>query len=178
MHPIVSYVFRNFSSLVGWCTHIIITHIQPKLERFSAMQIFLAVTWVWAVIGMQISKAFYMLFYGLLRMPDKWFVNTVAPTEPVQILFARTEKEIITGKLRLFIKWFMERNNNSCCALQLTRLFNSRLMYICYITKDDAVNPLIVFDEVKYYLINFDKMNIVTEKNEIQKILFNQIVFE
>jgi hypothetical protein len=113
------------------------------------------VTWLWALVGLYVTKAFEEFFKVLMKMPDKWLFNNGPPK--VKILGASDGKRDITNKLRLFLKYYWESDDGDITFSfnDLNRLLNCSILYCSYLLTDASgdIAPENFWKNVNRFLI-------------------------
>jgi hypothetical protein len=150
------YFFYNI--LLDMNNHFVLlafkNYILNKLPHIKVdkLQIALLVTWIWAWIGMQITKIFEWIFKLILSMPNSWIqINrqkiTTTDNKNVHIVNAYTENGEITNKLVLFLKYFWENSSsesgmdsNGFSVVKLINLLQQGLIFCSYLIDDRSSN--------------------------------------
>ena len=153
--------------------------LQAIVERYNTyvdkFKFIMLVTWIWAYIGMQISKMFNIMFRCIMLLPDKVFsipnkIITCPKTKQdtyVHIIQAKTDVcDDITQRFIMYLKFYWQKNigfANGFLFSTFCKLFNCTSLYCLYVLsknkyihKFDDVNCInIVKKENKYF--NNDK---------------------
>jgi len=137
--------------------------VAQQVNVVDKVRIVLFVTWVWALAGLYVTKAFESFFKLILKMPDNW-LSMAAPTsqrinqnESVRIVAAHDGKSDITNKFKLFLKYYWEDSdlNNGFSFDSFHKLLNCSMLYCSYLMtdKNGAITPERFWRNVDKFLV-------------------------
>ncbi len=139
-------------------------HYATSIKLVDKMQAALFITWVCAWFGLYMSKIFERLFKIILSMPDSWLggpAGIICPPKNKQganinILNARTEHGSITNKLKLFLKFYWEKEDHAFDFANLSKMLNCSMLYCCYLlsASPNEMTPDEFFNNVNRFLVS------------------------
>lgn len=151
----------------------------------------MCITKFWALIGLYSTKLFEMFFCLLLRLPDDKFamfsnirfLNTAGDT--INILSALDDKNTnITNKLKLFIKFYLERGGkyevnatNGFDFEKFEKLFNSSMLYCYYMIETQMVDRF--WDNLfKFVIHRVDQLIVKKDENGEHNLSLRNVDFD
>lgn len=141
------------------------------VRAMDKIRVILFVTWVWAWVGLKITKMFELAFRLVLAMPNSWLKlppGTVTNTsgKKINILNAYSESgDDITNKLRLFLRWYWEKggddsahDSNGFDFKYLAKMVNCSMLYCSYILADadGKIDPNTFWRDIHRFIIEQD----------------------
>ncbi len=141
--------------------------VMNKCPVIDKIQIVLYVTWLWALIGLYISKMFEYFFIQLLKIPDKFLalpIGSVKNTQghEINILYAHNGNVNITNKFKLFMKLYWEKggldaahDSNGFDFRKLSNVLGCSMLYCCYLLNDKTqeLSPEQFLTNIKRFMI-------------------------
>lgn len=141
------------------------------VRAMEKIRVILFVTWVWAWVGLKITKMFELAFRLVLAMPNNWLkipqgdiTNTAG--KKISILNAYSESgDDITNKLRLFLRWYWEKggdasahDSNGFDFKYLAKMVNCSMLYCSYILADadGKIDPNTFWRDIHRFIIEQD----------------------
>lgn len=138
-----------------------------SLFNFDALHIALKITWVWAWLGLQLTKLFEFAFKMVLLIPDKWITIPEIFNIPIRnsagqnisLLTAYNEFGCITNKVKLFVQWFWENvdensiyNTNGFDVRKLFKMLNCSALYCSYLINNtnEEIKPEEFYSKINY----------------------------
>lgn len=171
----------------------VIDHYLGLINIVDKAKLVLTITWLWAMVGLYITKLFEQIFLLILKTPDNWLgipANVISPVKNsmgknIHIISASTDKGNITNKFKLFLKFYWETINTETHSFDfanLTRLLNCSMLYCCYLLNDDNnVDPATFLNNVNKFLIECKENTYVRRNNDDDTtfpLLFRRVEFE
>jgi hypothetical protein len=122
----------------------ILYYVTAQLNLIDKVRVAMFVTWIWALFGLYVAKAFEGFFRLILKMPDSWLVfaapsaQKINEKESVKIVSAHDGKADITNKFKLFLKYYWEEDelNGGFSFDSFRKLLNCSMLYCSYLMTD------------------------------------------
>jgi hypothetical protein len=168
LHPDKDGTRVTSSNITLWTTIVhyikLLEYYVTSIKLVDKLQVALFITWVCAWFGLYMSKIFERLFKIILSMPDSWLGGPAGVIYPpknkqgatINILNARTEHGSITNKLKLFLKFYWEKEDHNFDFANLSKLLNCSMLYCCYLlsASPSEITPDEFFDNVNRFLVS------------------------
>ncbi len=121
-------------------------------NNINKFKILLAITFAWAYISVLFSNMFMKMLKCMMYIPDKYISIFLLKNEPynsngkrVNILDVRSDKEILTNKLKLFVQCYWKRgggesafDNNGFNIREFGKMVGASVFYCTYLLSDKS----------------------------------------
>jgi hypothetical protein len=184
--PIISLLISNINKIV-------------KMDAFSSA---LFISKIWAIVGLYMAKLFETIFQLIVKLPDEKFailtnnfkfLNTEG--NKINVLLASDGKNIITNKLKLFIKYYLEKGGvfeaiptNGFDFAKFEKIFKSSVLYCCHLTenrsRDDEKHYSTTFNSefwdnlIKFIIYRVDDVIYKKTENDTYKLSLRNVDFD
>lgn len=107
------------------------------IRSIDKIRVVLFVTWLWALAGLYVTKAFECMFRFVLMMPEAWLPRVKQTPANIKLLLAVAENQDITNKIKLFLRYYWDDTAGGFNFHKLEQLIGYSKIYFSFLLQED-----------------------------------------